>query len=59
MGIGYMYFYNRRLNSLNSITDTYRCMGVGGGIEDNAIIGKPYFLKLTNNFPFNIGLVIS
>jgi len=56
--IGNVHFNDRRINSSNRISDGDGGVGVGPGIENDAVVTEAHFVELINNLPFVITLEI-
>ena len=59
IGVGDVYFYHRTGDCFYCISDAYRGVGVGGGVECDAIYcAKSGFLNFVDQFAFNVSLII-
>jgi hypothetical protein len=56
--VGDVYFNHRSLHGLYGIADPHGGMGIGGGIQNDTVIGKACLLDFIDQFPLNIRLKI-
>ena len=56
--IGDVHLHHGRLHGLHGVPDPYGGMGIGRGIQNDAVIGKADLLDFVDQFPLDIGLEI-